>query len=165
MSHGTNGTQATDERYRSSTVSVVYVSCVLYDCSSATMRVSSLLLRAGGEAGSGHAFAQATFVEKILLEPLELLVERVVGLVNETNEDVGDDVAGAGIEKLAIGLIGHILFCAELANIQGFLAVFVPEGVVSHAQEVAVVLQQFFEAGSGDVGEFELGPRFRAGSE
>ena len=36
-----------------------------------TTRASSLLLRAGGEAGAGHAFAQATFVEKILLEPLD----------------------------------------------------------------------------------------------
>ena len=48
----------------------VFVSCVLFNSSSATMRASSLLLRAGGEAGAGHAFAQASFVEKVLFEPL-----------------------------------------------------------------------------------------------
>ena len=77
--------------------------------------------------------------------------------MNETNEDVGDDVAGAGIEIGPIGLIGHILLCPQLSNKQRFLAVFVPEWMASHAHEVAVVLQQFFEAGAGDVGEFEFG--------
>ena len=60
----------------------------------------SLLPGAGGEAGAGHALAEAAFGEEVLFEPPELLIEEVVGLVNETDDDVGDSVAGAGFDEL-----------------------------------------------------------------
>ena len=41
------------------------------------------------EAGAGHAFAEAALVEKILFDAPELLVEKVIGLVNEAHCDVG----------------------------------------------------------------------------
>lgn len=63
---------------------------------------------AGGETGAGHAFAEAALFEKIAFEPPELLVEQVVGLVNEADEDVGNDVWRAGLNIGPIGLIGRI---------------------------------------------------------
>ena len=46
--------------------------------------------------------------EEILLEAAKLLVEQVVGLVDEADEDVGDDLGRAGLEIGPIGLIGPI---------------------------------------------------------
>jgi hypothetical protein len=42
----------------------------------------------GREPGTGHALAQAAFLEEIPFEALELLVEQVVGLVDEANKDL-----------------------------------------------------------------------------
>ena len=63
---------------------------------------------AGLEAGAGHALAQAAFFEEISLETAELLVEEIVRLMDEADEDVGDDLRWAGLEIGPIGLIGPI---------------------------------------------------------
>jgi hypothetical protein len=60
------------------------------------------------EAGAGHAFAKAALGKKILLEPPELLVEQVVSLVNEADEDIGDNLGRSSLEIAPIGLIGPI---------------------------------------------------------
>ena len=60
------------------------------------------------EAGASHAFAEAALGKKILLEPSELLVEQVVSLVNEADEDIGDDLERSSLELAPIGLIGLI---------------------------------------------------------
>jgi hypothetical protein len=60
------------------------------------------------KACAGHAFAKAALGKKILFEPPELPVEQVIGLVNEADEDVGDDLGLSGLEIGPIGLIGLI---------------------------------------------------------
>ena len=60
------------------------------------------LFGALGEAGAGHAFAEAAFLQEILFEPPELLVEQVVGLVDQANKNVGHYFGRAGFD---IGLI------------------------------------------------------------
>ena len=60
------------------------------------------------EAGAGHAFAEVALGKKILLEPPELLVEQVVRLVNQADEDVGDNFGRSGLDIGPIGLIGLI---------------------------------------------------------
>jgi hypothetical protein len=51
-----------------------------------------LLPIAVGEAGAGPAFAQAAFPWEILLQAEELAVYEMVGLVDEADGDVGDDL-------------------------------------------------------------------------
>ncbi|CAN5423846.1 hypothetical protein BH20VER3_BH20VER3_20710 [soil metagenome] len=70
---------------------------------------------AGLEAGAGHAFAQATLREEVTLEATELLVEQVVGLVNEADEDVGDYLERA---RLEIGRIGPIRRIGPIGRIR-----------------------------------------------
>ena len=41
------------------------------------------------EAGAGHAFAEAAFLHEVFFEPADLLVEEVVGLVDDADRDVG----------------------------------------------------------------------------
>jgi hypothetical protein len=43
---------------------------------------------AGGEARTVHALAQAALLEKILFEPANLLIDKVVGLVDQADNDV-----------------------------------------------------------------------------
>ncbi len=70
------------------------------------------LFGAGGEAGAGHAFAQAAFVQEILFQPSELLVEQVVGPVIRPDHHVGADgrvgVLDAFLEGLVIGAGGAV---------------------------------------------------------
>ncbi len=59
-----------------------------------------------GEAGAGHALAQAAFLEKVLFEALDLLVEQVIGLMDQANEDVGDRLRRPGFDEFAEILVG-----------------------------------------------------------
>jgi hypothetical protein len=52
-----------------------------------------------GESGAGHAFAKAAFFEEILLEPPELLVEKVAGQLGVL---LGGDYCGPATQRQAI---------------------------------------------------------------
>lgn len=105
----------------------------------------------------GHAFAEAALLDEFLFEAADLLVEEVVGLVEEADCDVGNDFGGAGFAEGAVGLIGDGGGLGEFAGVGGFFGVFGPEGVGPGAEVVFVVDEEFFEAGAGDVGEFDFG--------
>ena len=60
------------------------------------------------EAGARHAFGEAVLDKKILLKSSEFPVEQVVSLVNEADEDIGDNLGRSGLEIGPIGLIGLI---------------------------------------------------------
>src|SRR5437899_13085736 len=62
--------------------------------------LAASLFGAGGEAGAGHALAQAALFQKILFQPFELLVEQVVGLVDQADENVGHHLRRAGFNEL-----------------------------------------------------------------
>jgi valyl-tRNA synthetase len=56
-----------------------------------TLWLASILLP-GLQPGAGHSFAEAAFLEKSLLQSAKLLVEKVVGLVEEADEDIRNDL-------------------------------------------------------------------------
>ena len=74
-----------------------------------------------GEAGSGHALAQAALFQEILLQTAELLVNEIVGLVNQANGNVRDNFGRAGFHKLAVKLVSLRRFESEPADVEGFL--------------------------------------------
>lgn len=49
------------------------------------------------EAGAGHALAQAAFFEEVLFQPTKLLVNQVIGLVDETDGNVGNALWGGRV--------------------------------------------------------------------
>lgn len=57
------------------------------------------------QTGAGHPLAQATVLHEIFLQPADLLVEQVVGLVDEAEGDIGHDFRRAGFAELTIGFI------------------------------------------------------------
>jgi hypothetical protein len=68
------------------------------------------------EAEAGHTLAQAALFEKVVLQAEELLVHQIVGLVDETDRDVGDDCRGTGFYEFAVVLEGLGGLATELAN-------------------------------------------------
>ena len=109
------------------------------------------------EAGAGHSFAQAALFQEILLQSAELLIYEVIGLVDQADGNIGDHFGRAGFHERAVKLVGLRDFAPEPADIEGFLGVFVPFGVFAHAEVIAVIVEQFFEAGTAHVGELDLG--------
>jgi len=101
-----------------------------------------------------HSFAQAALFQKILFLPTELLVEQEVGLVNQADGDVGNHLWWTRLQKLSVKLESLRGFAAKAAHELRFFGVFVPNGVVADAEVVAVVGEEFFEAGSTHAGEF-----------
>jgi hypothetical protein len=65
--------------------------CPEYYLFSGAMMSSLLVVVAFGETGAGHPFAQAAFFDKILLQSLELLVEKIGGHFDEAGYHVGAD--------------------------------------------------------------------------
>ena len=86
-----------------------------------------------------------------------MLVEEIVGLVNEANGDVGDDFGRAGFDVGFVGLVGFVVLATEFADVEGFFVIFIPDAVTPCTEVVAVVFQEFFETGSGYVGELDFG--------
>ena len=85
------------------------------------------------------------------------MVEQIVGLVDQADDDVCDDFAGAGFDEGSIGFIRRIFIGAEFSHKEGFAGVFVPERSVSHSEKIAVIFKQFFEACACDVDQLDLG--------
>ena len=78
------------------------------------------------ESGLGHSFAEAALLGEGAFEAAEVLVQEVVGLVDEADEadeadeDVGHDLRRATFDELPIGvLVGCIRFRAELPRVHG----------------------------------------------
>lgn len=76
------------------------------------------------QSGAGHAFAEAIFFEEILFEAADLSVEEVVGLMNQADRDVGNNVRRPRLDERPIGLIGLRGLTAEASNVEGFAGIF-----------------------------------------
>ncbi len=64
-----------------------------------------LLRRAVGEAGAGHALADATLLDEVLLQPQEEAAEEAVGNLDEADEHVGADGGVGVLDALLEGLV------------------------------------------------------------
>src|SRR5439155_8193300 len=110
-----------------------------------------------GKPGPGRALAQAAFSEKVLFEAPQLLVEQIVGLVDQADDDVRHDFGRTRFDIGLIRLIRRIWPGAEPSHIQGLTTVFVPEPEAAVANEVTVIFEQFLQATAGHAGELDLG--------
>ena len=93
------------------------------------------LLGAVVQAGAGHLLADAAIFHEVLFQMADLLVEEVVGLVDEADGDVGKDGGGAVFEKGTVGFEGLVRSFAELADIEGLRGIFEPDGEIADAEE------------------------------
>ena len=114
------------------------------------------MLGAAGDACTGHPFAQAAFGEEILFEAFELLVEQVVGLMDQADENIGHGFRRTGFDELAEVLLGKIRLAPEFADVVCFFGIFVPLGVAVLAEVVAIIAEQFLQAAPGNIGELDF---------
>lgn len=106
---------------------------------------------------SGHAFPDAAFLDEVAFESANLLIEQVIGLVDQADRDIGHDFCGARFAKLAISLIRHIRPIAQLPHVKSFLRIFVSGFQIAHTQEILVIDQQFLETRASHIGQLDLG--------
>ena len=59
------------------------------------------LLVSSLDAGARHAFAQTAFVEKRFFQLSNLLIQQVIGLVNEANQNIRHHFGRSGIKERA----------------------------------------------------------------
>jgi hypothetical protein len=86
----------------------------------------------------------------------EQLIEQVVGLVDQADQNVRTDISRAGLQKLAISLIGVLIFPAQLPHEQRLVRVLVPQRVPASSQVIAIDLQEFLKARAGPIKELQL---------
>lgn len=103
-----------------------------------------------------HGFFEPAIFEEVFFEFGDLFVEEVVGLVDEAEGDVGDDLGRASSEEFAVGFVGFVWFATEFADVEGLWGVFVPGGLVTDPEVVVEVFEKFFQGGPSDVGEVEF---------
>ena len=101
---------------------------------------------------AGHPLADSAVADEVLFEAADLLVEEVVGLVEEADGDVRHDVEGAGFGELAEILKGDPGAATETPHIQGLVGIRSPEGLVVDAELILIVLKEFPETGPRDFG-------------
>ena len=104
-----------------------------------------------------HPFADAALFEEVFFQAADLLIEDVVGLVDQADGDVRHHFAGTRLAEGTIGLIGPMGLIGEAADVERFLGVFRPEPVPTHPEKILIVLEEFFEAGARDVCQLRLG--------
>ena len=105
---------------------------------------------------AGHPLTQAALLEEVFFKPAQLLVEQIVGLMDQANGDVGRNLRRPSLEELAVNLKGLRDSATKPSDEVRLLRFLFPNRQVAHAQIVAVIVEQFFEARPGDVGEFNL---------
>jgi hypothetical protein len=78
-----------------------------------------------------HAFPEPAFVNKIALQPPDLLIEKIVRLVDETDGNICDDLGGASAAELSKIDVTWLRLRREPPNEEGFSTLFLPESMVS----------------------------------
>lgn len=114
------------------------------------------LLVAFGEAGAGHAFAQTAFPEKVPFEAADLLIEKIICYLDQSHDDIDADGGVWMFDAFSEGFIIGAGLAVEPTQAHGIGMIALPFPEISYSQEIAVIFKQFFEAGSGDIGEFDF---------
>lgn len=116
-----------------------------------------MLPGAGSQAGASHAFAQAAFLQEILFQARNLPVEQITRHLDQADDDIGAD-GGVGVfDAFAKCFVVGAGLAVEVAQAARVGMVRCPFGEATRAEEIAVILEEFFEAGAGYVRELDLG--------
>ena len=91
------------------------------------------------EPDAGHALAQAALFDKLFFQGLELLIDEIIGLMNQANGNVGDGLRWSRFHEFTVKLKSVRGNTAQASDKLCFFGVFVPDDVVAHSQVIAVV--------------------------
>jgi|GEM_PF-4557206 hypothetical protein len=87
---------------------------------------------------------------------MELLVNQVIALMNEADGDIGHNGWRASFEKFPIVFKRLRCLASQLADVLGFLGVFVPLRQIAGAEVIAKIVESFFKTRPGDVGPLDF---------
>jgi hypothetical protein len=73
-------------------------------------------------------------LDKVALQTTDLLIQKIVRLVNQADSYVGDHLKRAGLAEFAISLIGHMRVASESPNKTGLAALLFPNRKVSYPE-------------------------------
>lgn len=90
-----------------------------------------LIWTCGVKPSVGHALAQAALLQKIRFQAAELVVDEVVGLVDETDRNVGDHCGRTGFHKCAIVFEFLRGFPAKFSDVTRLLGILAPLGQIA----------------------------------
>jgi hypothetical protein len=103
-------------------------------------------------------FRKTALLYETLLQGAQLLVQKVVSLVNQTNHRVGGNFSGRGSLDIGpIGRIGPILPITERAHLPRLIVFFAPQRQPVLAEVVLIIQEQFFQACTCNAYKLELG--------
>ena len=108
------------------------------------------------QSGFGHSFAQSALFDELFLQCFQLLIQQVIGLMNQANRDVRNHLCRTGFDELSIQF--KCLRCppSHVTHKQGFFGIFFPNRKVADSQVIAKIGQQFFQTGPADVCQFDF---------
>jgi hypothetical protein len=95
--------------------------------------------------------------QELLLQLPELLVEQVVGLVDQADQGVGGNLGERGFDIGLIGQIGPILGVGQLPDGLRLGVVLAPQRQTALTQEILKIQQQLLQAGPGHSDQLQLG--------
>jgi hypothetical protein len=101
--------------------------------------------------------AEAALFEEILFEPPELLVEEVFCQLDQSDHHIGGDQWVGVFDAFLEGFVIGVGLAIELAETFGVAMLLGPFLSAAQPQEVAVVFEQFAEAGASHAGELDFG--------
>jgi hypothetical protein len=103
---------------------------------------------AGGQAGASHALAQAAFSQEILFEARNLPVEQKASQLDQPYYHIGANDGIAVFDAFAERFVVGTGLAVEVAQAAGVGMVGRPLGQAAEPEEIAVILEEFFEAGT-----------------
>lgn len=86
----------------------------------------------------------------------DLLVEQVVGLVDEAQHDICYYLCRSSVRESTVVFVGLFFPESEFADEERFFGVLFPNRMIASAQEILAVDEKFFETGSRNICELEL---------
>jgi len=87
---------------------------------------------------------------------VDLPIEEIVGLIDQTDCYVRNHVKRASLAEFAKILVGHIRGAPEAPDKPGLAALFFPDREVPDSEQVAVIGQEFFQARASNADQFDF---------
>ena len=72
--------------------------------------------------GASHTFAEPARLDKVALQTTDLLIKKIVRLVNQTDSYVRHHLKRAGLAKFAINRVSHLRIASEAPDKSGLTA-------------------------------------------
>lgn len=92
--------------------------------------------------------------EKVLFEPMQLSVDQIVDLVDQTQCDVCDHLCGTRSNELSIKFETLGFPAAKFSDVLRLPRRFFPNAQITGAKVIEIIVQEFFKTRSSNIRQF-----------